>query len=206
MSIDQRGFVYIAQAEAAEFLQPQQVMYNQTINLIEYGEDIVTVHTTSGMTFTADHVLCTFSVGVLQNTDVAFQPPLPDWKIEAINSIEMVSRVWSLNLNLNLDTYCAPGYLHKDFPSVQRDFLVPHGGNLYLAVTISLIHTASDGIVCSRAKRTVSRLAKLGSRRILPRFWHNLCHGHCKWILSRDDHRSHVVSGRLVSLRRAAHS
>ncbi|KAG8215246.1 hypothetical protein J3R82DRAFT_8795 [Butyriboletus roseoflavus] len=91
MSIDQRGFVYIAQAEAAEFLQPQQMIYNQTVNLIEYGEDSVTVHTTGGRTFTADHVLCTFSVGVLQNTDVAFQPPLPDWKVEAINSIEMAT-------------------------------------------------------------------------------------------------------------------
>ena len=92
MSIDQRGFVYIAQAEAAEFLQPQQVIYNETVNLIEYGENNVTVHTTSGLTITADHVLCTFSVGVLQNSDVVFQPPLPDWKIEAVNSIVMVSR------------------------------------------------------------------------------------------------------------------
>ena len=92
MSIDQRGFVYIAQAEAAEFLQPQQVIYNETVNLIEYGENNVTVQTTSGLTITADHVLCTFSVGVLQNSDVVFQPPLPDWKIEAVNSIVMVSR------------------------------------------------------------------------------------------------------------------
>ena len=92
MCIDQRGFAYIAQAEAAEFLQPQQVIYNETVNLIEYGRNNVTVHTASGLTITADHVLCTFSVGVLQNSDVVFQPPLPDWKFEAINSIVMVSR------------------------------------------------------------------------------------------------------------------
>ncbi|KAI9571834.1 amine oxidase [Boletus coccyginus] len=91
MSIDPRGFVYIAQAEAAEFLQPQQLILNQTVKLIEYGEDSVTVYTDGGMTITADHVLCTFSVGVLQNTDVIFQPPFPDWKFEAINSIEMVT-------------------------------------------------------------------------------------------------------------------
>lgn len=91
MCIDQRGYAYIAQAEAAEFLQPQQVVYNETVDLIEYGNN-VTVHTTSGLTITADHVLCTFSVGVLQNSDVVFQPPLPNWKVEAINSIEMVSR------------------------------------------------------------------------------------------------------------------
>ncbi|KAH0833997.1 hypothetical protein J3R83DRAFT_11233 [Lanmaoa asiatica] len=67
MCIDQRGYAYIAQAEAAEFLQPQQVILNETVNLIEYGEDSVT------------------------NTDVVFQPPLPGWKTEAINSIEMAT-------------------------------------------------------------------------------------------------------------------
>ncbi|KAN0079996.1 hypothetical protein V8E55_009562 [Tylopilus felleus] len=91
MSIDQRGFVYIVQAEAAEFLQPRQVIYNQTVNLIEYGKDNVTVHTTDGLKITAEHVLCTFSVGVLQHNDVGFQPPFPDWKVEAINSIEMAT-------------------------------------------------------------------------------------------------------------------
>jgi polyamine oxidase len=91
MSIDSRGFVYIAQAEAAEFLQPQQVIFNQTVNFIEYSEDGVTVKTTGGMTLTADHVLVTFSAGVLQNTDVVFEPTLPDWKVEAVNSIEMAT-------------------------------------------------------------------------------------------------------------------
>lgn len=114
--------MHIAQAEAAEFLQPQQVIYNQTVNLIKYGEDSVTVHTTGGMTITADHVLCTFSIGVLQNMVVAFQPPMPEWKIEAINSIEMVSR----GLDLDFGAYGTLGYLHEDFPPIQRDFLVPY--------------------------------------------------------------------------------
>lgn len=95
MCIDQRGFAYIAQAEAAEFLQPQQLILNHTVNLVEYGDDSVTVHTTSGRMITADHILCTFSVGVLQNADIDFQPPLPNWKVEAINTIEMVSRCLS---------------------------------------------------------------------------------------------------------------
>ena len=96
MSIDQRGFSYIAQAEAAEFLQSQQLILNQTVNLVEYGNDDVTVHTTGGMTITADHVLCTFSVGVLQHTDVVFKPSFPDWKADAVHSMEMVN--WVLHL------------------------------------------------------------------------------------------------------------
>ncbi|KAG9311033.1 amine oxidase [Chiua virens] len=93
MCVDQRGFVYIAQAEAAEFLQPQQQIYNQTVDLIEYGTDGVAVHTTSGLILTADYMLCTFSVGVLQNDEVEFSPALPDWKEEAINSIEMATYI-----------------------------------------------------------------------------------------------------------------
>ncbi|KIK97836.1 hypothetical protein PAXRUDRAFT_135456 [Paxillus rubicundulus Ve08.2h10] len=91
MSIDPRGFVYIAQAEAAEFLQSDQVIFNQTAKYIQYTEEAITVTTTDGMTISADHILCTFSAGVLQNTDVVFEPALPDWKIEAINSIEMAT-------------------------------------------------------------------------------------------------------------------
>lgn len=37
----------------------------------------------------ADYVLCTFSVGVLQNDDVVFEPELPAWKEEAIQSMTM---------------------------------------------------------------------------------------------------------------------
>ncbi|KIJ18181.1 hypothetical protein PAXINDRAFT_167435 [Paxillus involutus ATCC 200175] len=91
MSIDPRGFAYIAQAEAAEFLQPNQLILNQTVTNIQYSEKTITVQTTGGKTITADHVLCTFSAGVLQNTDVVFEPALPDWKTEAINSIEMAT-------------------------------------------------------------------------------------------------------------------
>lgn len=97
MSIDQRQFSYIAQAEAATFLQPEQLILNQTVNLVEYSNDGVTVKTTGGQTITADYVLCTFSAGVLQNKDVVFQPAFPDWKVEAINSIDMVS--WCLGFN-----------------------------------------------------------------------------------------------------------
>lgn len=93
MCIDQRGFAYIVQAEAAEFLKSNQLLLNQTVKFIHYNSTGVTVQTTGGYNLTADHVLVTFSVGVLQHTDVVFDPPLPDWKHEAINNMEMVSNV-----------------------------------------------------------------------------------------------------------------
>ena len=91
MCVDQRGFKTIIQAEAAEFLAPEQAMLNSTVTMVSYSEDGVEVKLTDGTVFKADYVLVTFSVGVLQNNDVVFRPVLPGWKQEAIQSITMVS-------------------------------------------------------------------------------------------------------------------
>ncbi|MDA4806970.1 FAD-dependent oxidoreductase, partial [Enterobacter hormaechei] len=55
----------------------------------ESGGDIV-VHTDCG-SFSAPHVVSTFSVGVLQHQDVHFTPRLPDWKKEAIFTFGMAT-------------------------------------------------------------------------------------------------------------------
>ncbi|KLO11670.1 amine oxidase [Schizopora paradoxa] len=91
LCIDQRGFKTIIQAEAAEFLKPSQLMLNSTVKTIEYSTSGVKVTLTNGKTLSADYVLVTFSVGVLQNSDVSFSPALPDWKQEAIQSITMAT-------------------------------------------------------------------------------------------------------------------
>ncbi|CCM00964.1 uncharacterized protein FIBRA_03012 [Fibroporia radiculosa] len=91
MSIDQRGFKYFIQAEAEEFLQPQQLMLNSTVTNITYSSSGVNVTLTDGTLLVADYALCTFSLGVLQNDDVSFEPSLPDWKQEAIQSMVMAT-------------------------------------------------------------------------------------------------------------------
>ncbi|KAG0694711.1 hypothetical protein DFH29DRAFT_815023 [Suillus ampliporus] len=91
LCIDQRGFKTIVQAEAAEFLQPNQVSLNSVVSSIEYSENGATVTLANGTTLTSDYVLCTFSIGVLQYGDVAFKPALPSWKIEAIQSMVMAT-------------------------------------------------------------------------------------------------------------------
>jgi polyamine oxidase len=77
MSLDQRGFKSLIQLEAAEFLKPQQSMLNATVKTISHSKDGVTVTLRDGHKLTADYVLCTFSLGVLQNDDIAFTPTLP---------------------------------------------------------------------------------------------------------------------------------
>ncbi|KIK41009.1 hypothetical protein CY34DRAFT_806548 [Suillus luteus UH-Slu-Lm8-n1] len=88
---DQRGFKIIIQDEAAEFLLPQQVSLNSVVKTIAYSGDGVTVTLEDDTTLTADYVLCTFSLGVLQYGDIAFKPTLPSWKMEAIQSMVMAT-------------------------------------------------------------------------------------------------------------------
>lgn len=90
LSIDQRGIQYLLQAEADEFLQPSQVRFQATVATIGYSDSGVSVTLTDGTTLTAEYAICTFSLGVLQDDDVQFEPSLPDWKVEAIQSMTMV--------------------------------------------------------------------------------------------------------------------
>ncbi|KAI8972602.1 amine oxidase [Trametes punicea] len=91
MALDQRGFKYFIQAEAEEFLQLDQVRLNSTVKKIIHSNSGVTVELVSGESLRADYALCTFSLGVLQHDDVVFEPPLPDWKQEAIQSMVMAT-------------------------------------------------------------------------------------------------------------------
>lgn len=52
-------------------------MLSATVNRIAYDDLGVAVELKGGEVLRADYVLCTFSVGVLQNDDVAFEPELP---------------------------------------------------------------------------------------------------------------------------------
>lgn len=47
------------------------------------------ITTADGEVYTADYGLCTFSTGVLASDMVQFNPPLPDWKREAILKMPM---------------------------------------------------------------------------------------------------------------------
>ncbi|KAI9461926.1 amine oxidase [Lactarius psammicola] len=91
LSIDQRGIKSLIQAEAADFLKPSQVRLQATVVKIEYSDSGVSVTLTDGTRLTAQYAICTFSLGVLQNDDVLFDPPLPEWKVEAIHNLTMAT-------------------------------------------------------------------------------------------------------------------
>lgn len=126
MALDQRGFKHFLDAEAAEFLQPHQLRVNATVKTIKHSSKGVTVELANGETLHADYALCTFSLGVLQHDDVVFEPALPDWKQEAIQSMVMVRRFeHERGITLLNST---SGHLHEDFPAVPGEVLVRHRG------------------------------------------------------------------------------
>ncbi|KAG1723143.1 flavin-containing amine oxidoreductase-domain containing protein [Suillus lakei] len=118
LCIDQHGFKTIIQTEAAEFLQPEQVFLNSLVTTIAYSEDGATVTLADGTNLTADYVLCTFSLGVLQYGDVAFEPALPSWKMEAIQSMVMVCLLKADIFENSLSS----GYIYQDIPAVRKEF------------------------------------------------------------------------------------
>ena len=85
---DQRGIWTLFSDFYSDFTD--KILLNKTVSKIKYDNNGVEVTTAGGDTFTADYVLCTFSSGVLNSGSVQFDPPLPDWKKEAIFRLKPV--------------------------------------------------------------------------------------------------------------------
>lgn len=89
---EQRGFNTFIKGEASEFLEEDdpRLLLNTIVTSINYNaDDTVTVEFEDGGCIEAEHAVCTFSLGVLQNDIVEFDPPLPRWKREAIELFQM---------------------------------------------------------------------------------------------------------------------
>ena len=122
MSIDPRGFKSVIQAEAASFLKPSQLMLNATVKNITYSVSGVEVALATGEKMLADYVLSTFSLGVLQNDDVQFHPILPDWKLEAIHGMTLVTYFLSACAPTQLTKICWQETYTKIFVQFPRKF------------------------------------------------------------------------------------
>ncbi|KAJ7912145.1 amine oxidase [Mycena leptocephala] len=83
---------WIASSWANNFtFDPEQVLLNATVRTIAHSGDGVIVTLANGTRISADYAISTFSVGVLQNDDIVFEPDLPMWKQEAIQSMAMAT-------------------------------------------------------------------------------------------------------------------
>lgn len=65
------------------------IVYNKQVNQIDYAGSGVSVTCADGSTFTADKILVTVPLSILQNNEIDFVPELPAYKTTAINTIGM---------------------------------------------------------------------------------------------------------------------
>ncbi|HNW00026.1 MAG TPA: FAD-dependent oxidoreductase, partial [Chitinophagales bacterium] len=65
------------------------IVYNKQVNQIDYAGSGVSVTCEDGSTFTADKILVTVPLSILQNNEIDFVPELPAYKTTAINTIGM---------------------------------------------------------------------------------------------------------------------
>ena len=95
---DSRGFNTIIKGEASEFLNctndydcsgDERLLLNTIVTNITHSNDGVTVHNKDGSCISAQYAVCTFSIGVLQNEAVTFEPALPAWKERALATFQM---------------------------------------------------------------------------------------------------------------------
>ncbi|KAI9821058.1 MAG: hypothetical protein M1827_003791 [Pycnora praestabilis] len=88
---DRRGFNQFIKTEAATFLaaNDSRLLLNTIVTNITYSDNSVTVYNADGSCIEADYAICTFSLGVLQNDVVTFDPPLPYWKQEGLATFQM---------------------------------------------------------------------------------------------------------------------
>ena len=91
--MDQRGYDIVTRHLASKFLKPddERLVLESPINKVQYSKDGVTVHTSKDTCFQAEYAICTFSLGVLQQSingeaPVNFNPAFPSWKSESIFS------------------------------------------------------------------------------------------------------------------------
>ena len=76
-------------AFVAEYGKNVPVALLSPVTAIRYDDDGVVVDVLGGRRVTARRALVTVSTGVLRAKKIAFEPPLPDWKLAAIDGLPM---------------------------------------------------------------------------------------------------------------------
>ena len=108
---------------------------------VSYTEDGVTVVTEDGTEYTAEYIIVAHTIGVLQNSGITFDPPLPAWKAMEIGRWRMStldpmfmkfeSKFWG-----DEEFIYHPGPRHGEFPvfmNLEAEGLYPSGTNILVS-------------------------------------------------------------------------
>ena len=98
------------------------MLLNSVVQTISYSGEGVTVTLVDGTQLEADYALVSFSLGVLQHEDVTWEPELPAWKTEAIQSMTMVRDI--LPLRHIRFPHAHIGYIYEDLHAIPEEVLV----------------------------------------------------------------------------------
>ncbi|XP_061353822.1 polyamine oxidase 1-like [Gastrolobium bilobum] len=97
MVADERGYDYLLYKMAEDFLFTSEgkilesrLKLNQVVRELQHSRSGVKVITEDGCVYEANFVILSVSIGVLQSDLVAFNPPLPRWKLEAIAKCDVM--------------------------------------------------------------------------------------------------------------------
>ena len=122
----------------------RHILMQRTVHNITYSANSVEVHTENNETFVSSYALCTFSTGVLASDMVAFNPPLPVWKKEAIykNPMSVYTKIFLKFPVKFWDDHEYILYASKQrgyfpvFQNLDRPGILPNGSNILL-VTVT---------------------------------------------------------------------
>ncbi|PRQ54762.1 putative spermine oxidase [Rosa chinensis] len=94
---DERGYEHLLYKMADDFLFTSEgkildsrLSLNKVVRELKHSRDGVTVMTEDGCVYQANYVILSASIGVLQSNLISFSPPLPRWKTEAIEKLDVM--------------------------------------------------------------------------------------------------------------------
>ncbi|XWS32512.1 hypothetical protein CRYUN_Cryun23aG0164400 [Craigia yunnanensis] len=94
---DERGYEYLLYKMAENFLFTSEgkildnrLKLNKVVRELQHSRNGVTVKTEDGCIYEANYVILSASIGVLQSDLISFRPPLPRWKMEAIEKCDVM--------------------------------------------------------------------------------------------------------------------
>ncbi|KAF7836076.1 polyamine oxidase 1-like [Senna tora] len=94
---DERGYEHLLYRMAEDFLFSSEgrildsrLKLNKVVRELQHSRSGVTVITEDGCVYEANYVILSVSIGVLQSDLIAFNPPLPRWKVEAIEKCDVM--------------------------------------------------------------------------------------------------------------------
>lgn len=92
---DTRGAAYLIQCIGEPFLKSQSVHLNTLVNSVEHGTECVcadVMENGNQASYCGKFAIVTFSAGVFQSGSVLYNPPLPQWKLDAYNSFSYAEK------------------------------------------------------------------------------------------------------------------